>query len=437
MNISVFGLGKLGSVLAVLLSSNGHKVYGVDRDRQLINDFSKGISPHNEPNLQDLLNSSRKNFTATLDSRTSVLNSDLSILIVPTPSDESGAFSNEYLLTAIKEIGGILKEKETNHLIVISSTVMPLTCDQVIISTLEQSSGKKIGQGLGLIYSPVFIALGSVIHDMQYPDIILIGESDKISGDIYEKIARSLVLNNPVTQRMSLVNAELVKIAVNTFVTTKISFANLLSEICDRLPNSDVDVVTAAVGNDSRIGKSYFKGALGYGGPCFPRDNIALTRLADSLGIVATIPAATDEINKRQASRILEIINSLDLEEKTVAVLGLAYKPDTPVIEESQGILIANLLDNQGLAVYVHDPLALKNAEEHLNPSIKLSGDLNQVILGAQLLILATPWQEYLNLDVNLLNHKVIIDCWRVLSKEDFPNVKLIYPGRLNLESSV
>jgi nucleotide sugar dehydrogenase len=199
MNISVFGLGKLGSVLAVLLSSNGHKVYGVDRDRQLINDFSKGISPHNEPNLQDLLNSSRKNFTATLDSRTSVLNSDLSILIVPTPSDESGAFSNEYLLTAIKEIGGILKEKETNHLIVISSTVMPLTCDQVIISTLEQSSGKKIGQGLGLIYSPVFIALGSVIHDMQYPDIILIGESDKISGDIYEKIARSLVLNNPVT----------------------------------------------------------------------------------------------------------------------------------------------------------------------------------------------------------------------------------------------
>ena len=371
MNISVFGLGKLGSVLAVLLSSNGHKVYGVDRDRQLVNDFSKGISPHNEPNLQDLLNSSRKNFTATLDSRTSVLNSDLSILIVPTPSDESGAFSNEYLLTAIKEIGGILKEKETNHLIVISSTVMPLTCDQVIISTLEQSSGKIIGQGLGLIYSPVFIALGSVIHDMQYPDIILIGESDKISGDIYEKIARSLVLNNPVTQRMSLVNAELVKIAVNTFVTTKISFANLLSEICDRLPNSDVDVVTAAVGNDSRIGKSYFKGALGYGGPCFPRDNIALTRLADSLGIVATIPAATDEINKRQASRVLEIINSLDLEEKTVAVLGLAYKPDTPVIEESQGILIANLLDNQGLAVYVHDPLALKNAEEHRNPSIK------------------------------------------------------------------
>src|SRR5262249_2828965 len=156
-----------------------------------------------------------------------------------------------------------------------TSTVMPGSTGGEIQAELERASGRKIGPDLGLAYNPEFIALGTVVRDMLRPDFILIGESDKQTGDLLEAIYERSCDNDPAIRRMSFVNAELTKISVNTYVTTKISYANMLAEMCDRLPGADVDVVSAAVGSDSRIGSKYIKGAIGYGGPCFPRDNKA------------------------------------------------------------------------------------------------------------------------------------------------------------------
>ena len=211
---------------------------------------------------------------------------------------------------------------------------------RTIRAALEEASSKTVGVDIGLCYNPEFVALGSVIRDMLYPDMILLGQSDDRAGDVVEAVYRTSTNNCPPVQRMNLINAELVKISVNTYVTTKISYANMLAELCERLPGADVAVVTEALGKDTRIGSKYLVGGLGYGGPCFPRDNVAFSVLAEKLGVRSDLPRATDAINKHQIDRMVAKVRD-HVGDCKVAVLGLAYKPDTPVIEESQGVMIA------------------------------------------------------------------------------------------------
>lgn len=438
--ISVFGLGKLGAVLAALHAKNGHQIIGVDLNDNFVKAINEGKSPHVEPMLQELITESKANLSATTDPEAAVLNTDSSYLIVPTPSDENGIFTNKYIISVMHEIGRALRKKDSYHLVVINSTVMPGSCDGEIKAALESASGRKIGDTLGLVYSPEFIALGSVVKDMKFPDLVLIGQSDEKAGAIAERIAKSVIKSSPEIHKMTLVNAEIVKIAINTFVTTKISFANMLSEICDQLPNADVDVVTSAVGSDTRVGKKYLKGALGYGGPCFPRDNIALTRLAMQLGAGFDVPEATDATNKRQVKRVANLVKHLGLDSKKIAILGMSYKPDTPVVDESQGIMIANLLVSMGISVSVNDPLALENARKMLDHEINIVEDLADTILNAEVLIITTPWSQYKEVDPRLLRQKTVIDCWRIYDQKNFPDCRIIYPGRsslVNLETSV
>src|SRR4030095_13321921 len=168
---------------------------------------------------------------------------------------------------------------------------------------------------------------------MLQPDMILIGESDSRAGDVLERMYTTSCDNTPAVRRMNFVNAELAKITGTSFVTTKISYANMLADVCDRLPGADVDVVTQAIGSDSRIGTKYLKGAIGYGGPCFPRDNVAFGALARALGARSELAEATDMVNRYQVERVLGAIEARLTESGDVGVLGLSYKPDTSVVE--------------------------------------------------------------------------------------------------------
>ena len=416
-----------------MYACNGHQVIGVDLNENFVLTINNRKSPHQEPYLEKLIEDAGNNLRATSNAEEAVLNSDASYLIVPTPSDENGIFTNSYVLSVMADIGMALRKKDSYHLVVINSTVMPGSCDGEIRQELENASGRKVGKNLGLVYSPEFIALGSVVYDMKFPDLVLIGQSDSKSGDLAEKMARTVIESKPEIHKMTLVNAEIVKIAINTFVTTKISFANMLSEICDYLPNADVDVVTNAVGSDSRVGKKYLKGALGYGGPCFPRDNIALTKLAIKLGAGFDVPEATDAINRRQINRIANLVKAHNLESKFIAVLGMSYKPDTPVVDESQGIMIANLLSQRGYKVMVSDPMALDNAQELLGSDIEIELSLEEIIKKSEVLIVTTPWPQYKGLNSEQLRNKIIIDCWRIFTQDELPNTKIIYPGRSSM----
>ena len=273
--LSVFGLGKLGAPMLAVFAHKGFEVIGTDLNPAFVDAINDGRAPVEEPGLAGMIAANRARIRATLDPAEAVAASDASFIIVPTPSGPDGFFRNDYLVSALEAIGRAIRAKAGYHLVVVTSTVMPGATGGILRETLERASGRRVGPDLGLCYNPEFIALGTVVRDMLNPDMILIGQSDAKAGDMLEAIYRQSVESRPDYQRMNWVNAELCKIAVNTYVTTKISYANMIAGMCDRLPGADADVVTHALGADSRIGRKYIKGAIAYGGPCFPRDNKA------------------------------------------------------------------------------------------------------------------------------------------------------------------
>src|SRR2546428_1001405 len=218
---------------------------------------------------------------------------------------------------------------------------------------------------------------------------------------------------------MEFVNAELAKIAVNSFVTMKISFANTLAEMSERMAGGDVDKITSAIGKDTRIGPGYLRGALGYGGPCFPRDNVAFARYASRVGAQALIAEATHKVNLLQAERVLGLVKRLELDPNAkVGGLGLAYKPDTNLVEESQSLLLPERLCRLGYEVNVFDPAAMDNARAVLNNSVRFASSAEECVRRSDCVILATPWRDFKKLPPRHLRGKKAIDCWRFLGEE-------------------
>jgi UDPglucose 6-dehydrogenase len=374
MRAAVIGLGKLGAPLAAVLASKGVDVIAVDKNPEAVRLLAAAKAPVEEPQLQSTIDAGRARLRATTSFAEAVGASDVTFVIVPTPSGTDGAFSSEYVIAAVKEIGAALRGRSEYHVVSITSTLMPGTTGSEVRAALESSSGRRVGADLGLCYSPEFVALGSVVRDMLYPDVVLIGESDPRAGDVLARIYQHICERKPPVQRMSIVNAEITKIAVNTFVTTKITYANMLSGICERLEGADVDVVTATLGLDSRIGRKYLQGATGYGGPCFPRDNVAFSVLAHRVGARADLAESTDKLNRFQVERLFEIATARLPAGGTVGVLGLSYKPDTAVIEESQGVALAKRLAEAGYRALAFDPMALPAGRGRIGRGLRPPG---------------------------------------------------------------
>lgn len=429
MKISVVGLGKLGAPLCAVLASKGHDVVGVDLNPALVDAMNAGRAPVNEPGLADLIAANASRLRATSDVKDAVAATDATFVIVPTPSEEDGTFSLKYVLAAMQSIGQAIAAKSSYHLVTLTSTVMPGATDLHVLPALESASGKRCGAEFGVCYSPEFIALGSVIRDMLHPDMILIGESDSRAGDMLATIQQSVAETNPPVVRMNFVNAELTKIAVNTYVTTKISYANMLARVCEQIAGADADVVTQALGMDSRIGKKYLKGAVGYGGPCFPRDNRAFAALARHSGTPATLAEATDTTNNEQTSYLAQLIDNTlsDIEGGVVAILGLSYKPNTDVVEASPGLDLARALLERGLTVVAHDPAAMDNARRVGPSGLAFAASADEAIAQADTIILLVGWDAYRGLSPQLLAGKTrratIIDCWRMLDAAAFAHV--------------
>jgi UDPglucose 6-dehydrogenase len=220
---------------------------------------------------------------------------------------------------------------------------------------------------------------------------------------------------------MSLENAELTKVSINAYVTTKITFANMLADICENIPGGDVDVVAGALGMDSRIGRKYLKGALGFGGPCFPRDNVALSFVAKTLGIHTPISEITDRLNRAIPERMVERLRSYAKPGRTVAILGLAYKPHSHVVEESQSIAIANDISKAGARVVAYDPLANETARSEMFGKIVILDSAKECLQQADVVLIATPDPEFAALseqDFPRREGMVVIDCWRLLDKK-------------------
>jgi UDPglucose 6-dehydrogenase len=415
---SVVGLGKLGAPLAACLASKGLRVIAVDTDPLKIEAVREGRAPVFEPRLEELIRSSRGRLSVTTSLEEAVTASEITFIVVATPSEPSGSFSLRYVLPVCDGIGRALRAKQGFHVVVLTSTVMPGTTGGPVRTAIEDASGKRCGEEFGLCYGPEFIALGSVIRDFLNPDFVLIGESDPRSGEILEQLYHNVCENSPAVARMNLINAELAKLSVNTYVTTKISFANMLARICEKLPEANVDVVTSALGLDSRIGQKYLKGAVGYGGPCFPRDNLALTALARTLGAPADIAEVTDRFNRSQLHWLANLVQEHS-RGAAVGILGLTYKPNTDVIEEAIGLLLAQELAKRGVEVIAYDPAGKEHSARILGEKVRMAQTPHECIELSEAVVVATPWKEFTEIPLaQWLRHnsqRTVVDCWRCL----------------------
>ncbi len=418
--VSIIGIGKLGASMVAGMASRGFDVVCVDVDRRAVELINQGEAPVQETGLAKMIAANRQRIRATLDYNDAVHSSDITFVIVPTPSDDRGAFSTAYAQRAFEQIGRALKSKSSYHVVVLTSTVLPGATRQRLLPVLERESGKKCGVDFGLCYSPEFIALGTVIRDFLNPDFYLVGQFDDRSGEALEHVNARIALNKARCKRMSIENAELAKIAINGYVTMKISYANMLSDMCERLPGGDIDIVSDALGMDTRIGRKYLTGGFGFGGPCFPRDNVALAFIGEQLGVDCSIPRANHHFNQQISRRAVQKLENILRRGDTVSVLGLAYKPLSHVIEESPGVFLCRALADSGYRVVAHDPLANEAARSVLGDRVLIVEDLDECLSQGDAIIFTTTDPMYTTLSLPEIvrdRHSVtVVDFWRSMS---------------------
>lgn len=430
--VAVIGLGKLGLPLAALQSQH-RKVLGIDSNTELVKELNRGISTLREHGVDPLIKAAVRsgNFTAHT-SYDMLKDADLSLVIVPTPSLEDGSFTSKYVTQAVREVGKAVKGGFRRHVVVICSTVMPGECDTTIRDALEEGADEPLGGRLQLIYSPEFIALGSVLHDMQNPDMTLIGFQRNWARDLYEQILPEGAKAKPILG-MSWISAEIAKISLNAYVTQKISFANMVSELCDYYPGADAFHITDALGYDERVGRKYISPGGPFGGPCFPRDNRAFVRAGKQVKLNMLMPQAVDMQNGRQIDRMLRKIAEYGRE--AVGILGVTYKPGAPVIEEAFGMrLIDEILASTDKKIRVHDHLIKENPY----PNEKRVSWFNEPMgcyANDAVTVLTIPDPELIKtvphaFDTPSRSSSVLIDPWAAVPPGAWHDTHILTPGR-------
>lgn len=439
--ISIIGLGKLGLPIAACFASRGITTLGVDSDAAKVDAISRGVLPLFEPGLATLLKRCGSKLAASLDIEYAVQNSDVTFLIVPTPSERHGGFSLKYVLNCAEAIGVALKNKRGWHLIALVSTVMPNATETQLRPCLEKLSGKQCGKDFGLCYNPEFVALGSVIDDFLHPPFVLIGESDPLSGEVLSELFQRVCDNAPPIARMNIVSSEITKLSLNAYVTTKISFANMLARLCDEVSGADIDAITGALGLDKRIGPHYLRGGVSFGGPCFPRDNIAFSAFARSVNSRVSLSEATQYFNNDYLEWLLNKTRHYLSPHGSVSILGLAYKPNTDVIERSTGMHLAHSLSKEHIRVCGYDPLANTNAKRELGNLVTFTDTAQGCIEASDVVVITTYDPEFGRLKprhfVRSPKPRVVIDCWRLLPElKNTPGILYVPVGlKVKLET--
>lgn len=435
--IGVLGLGYVGLTYAIALASRGFDVIGIDIDESKVKLIKHGKMPFYEPGLEKLLvNVINERLNVTTNYYDALSEANVVFMSVGTPSKPDGSCELKYVIEASKMIGEVLKNRKEYQLIVVKSTVPPGTTEKIVKETIEKVSNKLCGKDFGLCMNPEFLREGKALEDILKPSRIVIGEYDRRSGDVLEEFYRKFYGDNmPPIIRTSIVNAELIKYASNAFLSMKISFINLIAQMCQRIPKADVVAIADGIGLDPRIGRSFLNAGLGFGGSCLPKDLKALIKFAQGLNVNAKLFEAILEINEKQIAEAINLIRRAigELKGKTIAVLGLAFKGGTDDIRESQAIKLVKELAKLGATVKTHDPKALRNAMAILKntKNVHFYSDIYECVQNCNVLVIATDWNEYKRLDFERIKHRmkypIIVDCRRILNYQKISSQGLKY----------
>lgn len=428
--ISVLGIGYVGLCTAVGFASKGYAVTASTHDAEKAAKINNGIPPFHEPNLQKLLKETVQNGRLkclTNQTEKAVLETDLTFNAVGTPSRPDGSIDLQLIEKSTYETGKALKQKSTYHVVIIKSTVIPGKTQNLIKPILEKESKKKCGSDFGLCMNPEFLRQGSAFKDTMQTDRIVIGEYDKKSGDFLENLYRDFYgKNTPPIIRTTLSTAELIKYASNSLLATKISFINTMASLCEKISGADVKTVAKAMGLDKRIGPLFLNAGLGYGGSCFPKDVKALIAHSKNLGYRLELLEAVESVNKAQPLKAIEFCKELlgNLKGKRVAILGLAFKPDTDDMREARAIPIIIQLLKEGADVTAYDPVAVPNAKAIFKNKIQYAASINECLKNADCCILVTEWYEFTKLKpedfTKSMKQPVLIDGRRIYNPEEF-----------------
>ena len=419
MKIAVIGLGFVGLTLSSVLASRGITTIGIDSDRKKCSKIAKGIPTFFEPNLEKTLKKALKKKLIITNKLYSINNCDFIFITVGTPEKKNGEIDLSFIKEVVRSVGKLISKNKKKPIILIKSTVIPGTMKNVVLPILERNSKKKAGKDFGLISNPEFLQEGKAIHDTIKPHVVVLGGYRTKFMRKTEKFFSRFNPNVPIiiTNHQT---AEMIKYANNSFLATKISFINQIANICQGIPDTNIDDVANAIGLDPRIGNLFLNAGPGYGGSCLPKDIKAIINLSSKLGVNPTLLTAVEKINKQQISHIVTLVkqNIGKINGKKLTILGVAFKPGTDDIRNSVSIDLVKRLLKLGAKITIHDPKALENARKIFHDNTKYVKSVPSALKDCQCAIIMTQWKDYEKINnktIKQMAKKFIIDTRRVL----------------------
>ena len=419
MKIAVIGLGFVGLTLSSVLASKGITTIGIDSDRKKCSKIANGIPTFFEPNLENTLKKALKKKLSITNKLSSASNCDFIFVTVGTPQKKNGEIDLSSIKAVVRSVGKLISKNKKKPIILIKSTVIPGTMKNVILPILERNSKKKAGKDFGLISNPEFLQESRAIRDTIKPHAVVLGGYKTKFMRKTEKFFSRFNPNVPIiiTNHQT---AEMIKYTNNSFLATKISFINQIANICQGIPDTNIDDVAYTIGLDPRIGNLFLNAGPGYGGSCLPKDMKAIINLSSKIGVNPILLTAVEKINKQQINYIVTLIkqNIGKIKGKKLTILGVAFKPGTDDIRDSMGIDLVKRLLKLGAKIIIHDPKALENARKIFHDNIKYVKSVPSALKDCQCAIIMTEWKEYEKINNKTIKHmakKVIIDSRRII----------------------
>ena len=396
MNIAIVGTGYVGLVTGTCFAETGVNVTCVDVNAEKIENLPKGIIPIYEPGLEDMVqrnvNAGRLHFTTALEN--CLDNVDIVFSAVGTPPDEDGSADLSYVLAVAKTIGANMKK----YTLVVTKSTVPVGTAHKVKDTIQAELDKRgVSIEFDVASNPEFLKEGNAIDDFMSPDRVVVGVESERAKKLMTKLYKPFMMLNSRVIFMDIPSAEMTKYAANSMLATRISFMNDIANLCE-LVGADVNMVRDGIGSDGRIGRKFLYPGCGYGGSCFPKDVKALIKTAEQNGYPMRVLKAVEEVNETQKSLLFEKLEKIfngDLEGKTIALWGLAFKPGTDDMREAPALVLIEKLRKAGCVVRAYDPAAMGESKRRIGDTIFYACDMYDALLDADALMLVTEWKEF------------------------------------------
>ncbi len=419
MRVAIIGAGYVGLVSGTCFSEFGHDVICIDKDAERIEGLNEGRMPIYEPGLDTLVESNvkagRLSFSADLSSDVGAVDA-IFIAVGTPPSPDDGHADLQYVYAAVREVAGILN----GYTVIVTKSTVPVGTGRAIEQLIREINAEA---EFDVVSNPEFLREGSAIEDFMRPDRIVVGSNSEKARDVMRELYRPMFLNRTPVVFTRRTTAELTKYAANAFLATKITFINEIADLCEQV-DADVQDIARGIGLDGRIGPKFLHPGPGYGGSCFPKDTLALLHTAEKHGVAMAIVRATatanDERKPRMAEKVLAACGG-DLKGKTIAVLGITFKPNTDDMRDAPSLDIIPALQRAGAHIRAFDPEGMSEARQLLD-DVTWCGDAYQAMEEADAVVIITEWNEFRALDLSrtkaLLKTPIMVDLRNIYEKD-------------------